>query len=97
MKKTIAVLFVALMLSGCATVGGWRWMAVASTRSLRVGMSRAELQRVMPYPSDINITQTAAGKREQICWNTRPTGSQYYQPSPIFVYVENGVVIGWQG
>lgn len=72
-------------------------MAVASTRNLRVGMTRAELQRVMPFPSDINVMQTAAGKREQICWNTKPTGSQYYRPAPIFVYVENGVVVGWQG
>lgn len=96
MKKAIVGLFIALILSGCMTIGGWQWMAVASTRNLYIGMTRAELQKVMPFPSDINVMQTAGGKREQICWNTKPT-SKYYRPAPIFVYVENGVVIGWQG
>jgi hypothetical protein len=96
MRKTLVALLAVVLLSGCVSIGGWRWMAVASTSRLYVGMTRAELQKVMPYPSDINTTRTESGTREQICWNTQPSTSKY-RMKPVYVYVDNGIVTGWQG
>lgn len=94
MKKALIALCVIVLLAGCVTVGGWQWLAVASTRRLSVGMTKADVQAIMPYPSKINRTQTQAGMQEQIIWRGVSAGGA---TSPtIYLYFENDVLVGWQ-
>lgn len=88
MKRAI-LLLCAMLLAGCVTIGGWQWFALASTRGLRVGMTFAELQAMMPYPKDINRTAYDGGLSTQYVW-TAPGGGL------VCVYVEGDRVTGWQ-
>lgn len=70
------------------------WNAI-SARSLRVGMSRLALICVMgnPYSAmhgKINTTVTGGLKSEQFVYYPSPSSG------PVYVYVKNGEVTGWQ-
>lgn len=93
MKRILVVLLVGFsLLSGCATPGSRsglaKWWVPVDTSYLRVGMTEAQVRQYVRFPDQVNRTVVNGIEREQWVY------SGGYKP--IYLYLENDVLIGWQ-
>jgi hypothetical protein len=86
MKKTILVLSVALAFCSCATMT--RWMVGWAVQPY-IGMSETAMLENGPFVYHVNSTTTAHGVQKQYIFTSG-------NANPKYVYIENGVVVGWQ-
>jgi hypothetical protein len=60
-------------------------------KSLRVGMSECSALAILGDPNIENVTQSQRGKRGQYVYHSTP-----YSTGSLHLYINNGVVTGWQ-
>lgn len=88
MKRSLVLIAIVLLVASCATMG--KMFTVVSTSRLRVGMTKAEVEAVEPYPQKINRTVVGNVVHEQWVFKNAISGSMVY------LYFENGILVGWQ-
>jgi len=57
---------------------------------ITIGMKKKQVIEILGYPDDINLTNTSGGVHEQWCYGSVSEGTDMY------VYFDNGIVMGWQ-
>lgn len=104
MKKLAVVALMAISLSACASMFPVRTdghlrsdgsLGMVDTRALTVGMDAATVRHLEGLPNRVNRTVTAGHTREQ--WVYSGKGMvQADRAYWVFLYFDNGHLIGWQ-
>jgi len=87
MRKWIAVVVALALLASCATMG--RWWSVINTSKLHVGMTKPEVEAATPLAKTVNRTVVRGVTMEQ--WVFKNAAGM-----PVYLYLENGILVGWQ-
>ena len=88
MKRAVSIVLLVAVLASCATMG--RMWRVIDTSKLNIGMTRQEVDAVTPLPQRVHRTVTQGIVYEQLVYINS------FTMATVYLYMENGVLVGWQ-